>query len=144
MLSLSFANLCIGIINNDLEQTKIAVEELNNLTEDTIDYSFIIGSRDLANLAKNFDNESFHYFLLNIDNQPINRELWIFLSTYLQNKYEMSQISKAQILNFIHTQMAANYTDALKDIKYFTLIRFAMMIEEYNIVQVIKTRLEAQ
>ena len=39
--------------------------------------------------------------------------------------------------------MQLNYSDALKDIKYFTLIRFAMMIEEYDIIQDIKLRLEA-
>lgn len=140
-MTLAFADLCIGIMHNNLEQTKLAVQQLNEFT-DGVDYGFVINARDLANLAKNFDNESFEYFLLNVDNQTLNRDLWIFLASYFANKYEMSQITKEQILNFINTQMDIHYSDVLKEIKYFTLIRLAMMIEEYDVITEIKLRLE--
>ncbi len=141
-MALLFAKLNLAIKDNNLSETKEIVKQLNLLSEH--ETNFVISTFDLQTLSESFENESFYYFLFNITNQQINLELWRFLSGYIPNKYEQKKISKNDVQVFIQDQMKLYYEDQLKEIKYFTLIRLCMMIEDYNTIIEIKNRLEKE
>lgn len=139
-IALQFANLNLAIVNNDLETTKLVVEELNNLTNG--EGEITINSVDMQTLSEQADNESFKYFLLNFKgNQAMNRELWYFLSNYIPQKHSHNLLSDEEIHNFVQSQMDLNYYDDNKEFKYYTLIRLSMLIRDYDTIAEIKNRL---
>lgn len=143
-IALQFANLNLAIMNDDIEATKEATAKINELINESPD--LIISASDLHLLSTSFNNKSFNYFLLNFKpNEQMDKELWYFLASFIPSEYAKGKLSNEEILNFIQTQIEnLKNQHNNKNLKYYNLIRFAMLSKNYSIVNDIKTYLEQE
>lgn len=143
-MALLFAKINLAILDNDLKETSTVLSQINEFSQTNDD--IIVNVVDLETLCnKSSNNNCFRYFIQNLQsNQATNKELWYFYSNYFLNQFTNGLISKEDLQNFINSQMAINFQDENKDMKYYTLIRIAMALEDYETIKTIKSRLESE
>jgi hypothetical protein len=140
---LLFINLILEIKNNNLEETKTIVEELNKYLAsiEIPDYSNSITEEDLYSLELIAPNESFDYFISEFKPKDIyaKRALLNLQFKNFRKKFEEEKISVDDYNNFILNHCTNTDAD-LSDYEYLLGIRSALSLNNYDTIRILKDK----
>lgn len=138
-LVLTAIALLDAIEQNNLNETKSLVEELNNNfvpTPETQNLNQLISYMDILENKNFIANEALEYCINNLNNiLNIERVKWLVTTSKLLNDLNKEEIANF-ILNFI------NQNNEILDYEMATLVQLCVTIDRYDLLNLLREKIE--